>query len=143
MFTLVAALAALWLPRDRIALAPARIDGQVSSMRLGIGSLLALLGMVLLMEYHRAPLGAVLVLGLFALLARRSLARIDWLLLLTFAAIFLGLGGLGETKETKGAGGFGGAVWLGYDRWVGSDWSIGGQLRFMGIAASGDKPSDF
>jgi Na+/H+ antiporter NhaD/arsenite permease-like protein len=103
MFTLVAALAALWLPRDRIALAPARIDGQVSSMRLGIGSLLALLGMVLLMEYHRAPLGAVLVLGLFALLARRSLARIDWLLLLTFAAIFLGLGHFAELPLVRHA----------------------------------------
>lgn len=59
------------------------------------------------------------------------------------AGALLGLGALGETAETKGAGGFGGAVWLGYDRWVGADWSIGGQLRFMGIAASGNKPSDF
>jgi Na+/H+ antiporter NhaD/arsenite permease-like protein len=52
----------------------------------------ALVGMVMMMEYSQAPLGALLLLVLFALLARSSLARIDWLLLLTFAAIFLGLG---------------------------------------------------
>jgi len=103
MFALVAAFTLLWLPRARIALTPARIDGQVNSMRLGIGSLLALLGMVLLMEYHRAPLGAVLLLGLFVLLARRSLARIDWLLLLTFAAIFIGLGHFAELPLVRHA----------------------------------------
>lgn len=59
------------------------------------------------------------------------------------AGALLGLGALGETPETKGSGGLGGAVWLGYDRWVGADWSIGGQLRFMGIAAGGDEPTDF
>ena len=103
MFALLAALTLLWLPRGRVALAPARIDGRVDSVRLGIGSLLALLGMVLLMEYHRAPLGAVLLLGLFALLARRSLARVDWLLLLTFAAIFLGLGHFAELPAVRHA----------------------------------------
>ncbi|KRE85375.1 citrate transporter [Rhodanobacter sp. Soil772] len=92
MFVLVAAFAWLWLPRDRVALSPERIDGVVASSRLGACSIAALLGMVLLMEYGQAPLGALLVLALFALLARPSLARIDWLLLLTFAAIFLGLG---------------------------------------------------
>lgn len=92
MFVLLAAFAWLWLPRDRVSLTPDKIDGQLTSIRLGVGSVLALAGMVLLMEYHRAPLGAGLLLVLFALLARSSLARIDWLLLLTFAAIFLGLG---------------------------------------------------
>ena len=92
MFVLLAAFAWLWLPRDRVSLTPDKIDGQLTSIRLGVGSVLALAGMVLLMEYHQAPLGAGLLLVLFALLARSSLARIDWLLLLTFAAIFLGLG---------------------------------------------------
>ena len=92
MFVLVAAFAWLWLPRDRVALSPERIDGVVASSRLGACSMAALVGMVLLMEYGQAPLGALLLLALFALLARSSLARIDWLLLLTFAAIFLGLG---------------------------------------------------
>jgi len=92
MFALVAAFAWLWLPRERVALSPERIDGSVASGRLGAWSMAALVGMVLLMEYGQAPLGALLLLALFALLARSSLARIDWLLLLTFAAIFLGLG---------------------------------------------------
>ena len=96
MFALLAAFTLLWLPRDRIELTPDRIDGQVTSGWLGACSIAALTGMVLLMEYHHAPLGAALLLVLFALLARSSLARIDWLLLLTFAAIFLGLGHFAE-----------------------------------------------
>jgi len=92
MLVLVAAFTLLWLPRERVELAPDTIDGQVTSRRLGAWSMAALAGMVLLMEYHLAPLGAVMLLLIFALLARASLARIDWLLLLTFAAIFLGLG---------------------------------------------------
>jgi Na+/H+ antiporter NhaD/arsenite permease-like protein len=96
MYVLVAILTWLWLPRDRIELAPEKIDGQVTSGRLGAWSTAALAGMVLLMEYHQAPLGAALLLVLFALLARSSLARIDWRLLLTFAAIFLGLGHFAE-----------------------------------------------
>ena len=92
MLALVAAFTWLWLSNDRVALTPERIDGAVISPRLGACSMAALVGMVLLMEYGHAPLGAGLLLVLFALLARASLARIDWLLLLTFAAIFLGLG---------------------------------------------------
>ena len=92
MLVLVAAFTLLWLPRERVELTPDTIDGQVTSRRLGAWSMAALAGMVLLMEYHLAPLGAVMLLLIFALLARSSLAKIDWLLLLTFAAIFLGLG---------------------------------------------------
>jgi Na+/H+ antiporter NhaD/arsenite permease-like protein len=103
MFALVAAFTWLWLPRDRIELAPDKIDGQMISSRLGAWSIIALLAMVLLMEYHHAPLGAVLMLVLFALLARSSLARIDWLLLLTFAAIFLGLGHFAELPQVRHA----------------------------------------
>ena len=103
MFVLVAAFTWLWLPRDRIELTPDKIDGQVTSNRLGAWSTAALAGMVLLMEYHRAPLGAALLLVLFALLARSSLARIDWLLLLTFAAIFLGLGHFAELPPVRNA----------------------------------------
>ncbi len=101
MFVLVAAFTWLWLPRDRIELTPDKIDGQVTSNRLGAWSTVALVGMVLLMEYHQAPLGAGLLLVLFALLARSSLARIDWLLLLTFAAIFLGLGHFAELSLVR------------------------------------------
>ncbi len=103
MFVLVAAFTLLWLPRDRIELTPDRIDGQLTSRRLGAWSTAVLAGMVLLMEYHHAPLGAALLLALFALLARSSLARIDWLLLLTFAAIFLGLGHFAELPLVRHA----------------------------------------
>jgi len=103
MFVLVAAFTWLWLPRDRIELTPEKIDGLVTSSRLGAWSTAALAGMVLLMEYHQAPLGAALLLVLFALLARSSLARIDWLLLLTFAAIFLGLGHFAELPLVRHA----------------------------------------
>jgi Na+/H+ antiporter NhaD/arsenite permease-like protein len=103
MLALVAAFTWLWLSRERIELAPERIDGQVESRRLGAWSMLALLAMVLLMEYGHAPLGAALLLGLFALLARDSLLRIDWLLLLTFAAIFLGLGHFAELPQVRTA----------------------------------------
>jgi Na+/H+ antiporter NhaD/arsenite permease-like protein len=103
MLCMVALFAWLWLPRERIELTPDRIDGAVISRRLGIGSMLALLAMVLLMEYGHAALGAVLLLGLFALCARGSLARIDWLLLLTFAAIFLGLGHFAELPQVRAA----------------------------------------
>lgn len=101
MFVLVAAFTWLWLPSGRIELSPDKIDGRATSNRLGAWSTAALVGMVLLMEYHQAPLGAVLLLVLFALLARSSLARIDWLLLLTFAAIFLGLGHFAELPLVK------------------------------------------
>ena len=96
MFVLVAAFTWLWLPRERVELTAEGIDGKIRSGRLGAWSMAALLGMVLLMEYHHAPLGAGLLLALFAALARASLARIDWLLLVTFAAIFLGLGHFAE-----------------------------------------------
>jgi Na+/H+ antiporter NhaD/arsenite permease-like protein len=103
MFVLVAVFTLLWLPRDRIELTPDRIDGEPPSRRLGAWSAAALVGMVLLMEYHHAPLGAALLLALFALLARSTLARIDWLLLLTFAAIFLGLGHFAELPLVRHA----------------------------------------
>jgi Na+/H+ antiporter NhaD/arsenite permease-like protein len=96
MLTLVGAFAWWWLPRDRVALTVERLDGAVTSARLGTWSMVALAGMVLLMEYGHAALGAGLLLLAFALLARSSLARIDWLLLATFAAIFLGLGHFAE-----------------------------------------------
>ncbi len=96
MLALLAAFTWYWLPRDRVALSLRYIDGAVHSGRLGAWSMAALVGMVVAMEYDLAPLGAVALLTLFGALARASLARIDWLLLLTFAAIFLGLGHFAE-----------------------------------------------
>jgi Na+/H+ antiporter NhaD/arsenite permease-like protein len=59
--------------------------------------------MVLMMEHDHAVLGALLLLVPFALLERGTLARVDWLLLLTFAAIFLGLGHAAELPPVQRA----------------------------------------
>jgi len=101
MFALLAAFTLLWLPRDGIELSMDRMSGQTTSKRLGTASMIGLVGMVVLMEYDYALLGAVLLLVLFVLLARASLTRIDWLLLVTFAAIFLGLGHFAELPLVK------------------------------------------
>ncbi len=101
MFVLLLALTFCWLPRERVELAPERGDDQPIAAGLGTLSLAALLTMVLLLEYDLALFGALGVFALFALLARPSLARVDWLLLLTFAAIFLGLGHFAELPWVK------------------------------------------
>jgi Na+/H+ antiporter NhaD/arsenite permease-like protein len=101
MFVLLAAFTLLWLPRHSVQLSMDKMDGQTVSRRLGVSSMIGLAGMVVLMEYDQAALGAVALLVLFALLARASLARIDWLLLVTFAAIFLGLGHFAELPLVK------------------------------------------
>jgi hypothetical protein len=44
--------------------------------------------------------------------------------------------------KTKTAGGLGGAAWFGYDFWVGSEWALGPQLRFMGMRTSESKDGD-
>jgi len=101
MFALLLPLTWLWLPRDSVELTVGDLDGQTTSKQLGIWSTLGLIGMVVLMQYEQAPLAAVFLIVLFALLARASLARIDWLLLVTFAAIFLGLGHFAELPLVK------------------------------------------
>lgn len=96
MLVLVGVFTWCWLPRDRVALSPARIDTETTSAWLGLTSITALVGMVVMMEYGQAPLGALVLLALFALCARASLGRIDWMLLATFTAIFVGLGHFAE-----------------------------------------------
>jgi Na+/H+ antiporter NhaD/arsenite permease-like protein len=96
MFALVAALTLAWLPKDRAELHPAQVDGHPVAVPLAAGSLLALVLMVLAMEYGQSLAGALVLAAAYALVARRVLARIDWLLLATFAAIFLGLGHFAE-----------------------------------------------
>lgn len=92
MLGLLFVLAWLWLPRERVAMTGDALDHEAISRPLALGSILALAGMVLAMEYGRAPLGALLLTMLYLLLARSSLRHVDGWLLLTFAAIFLGLG---------------------------------------------------
>lgn len=96
LFALVAALALAWLPKGRAELHPAQVDGHPVAMPLAIASLLALVLMVLAMEHGHALAGALALAAAYALAARHVLGRIDWLLLATFAAIFLGLGHFAE-----------------------------------------------
>ncbi|MEW9624056.1 SLC13 family permease [Rhodanobacter geophilus] len=96
MFTLVALCTLAWLPKGRVTLAPAQVDGHVVSAPLAAGSVVALVAMVLAMDHGHAVTAALSLVLAFALLARHSLARLDWLLLATFAAIFLGLGHFAE-----------------------------------------------
>jgi Na+/H+ antiporter NhaD/arsenite permease-like protein len=96
MFVLVAALALAWLPKGRVQLHPALVDGHPVAAPLAIGSLLALVLMVLAMEHGHALAGTLALAAAYALIARHVLGRIDWLLLATFAAIFLGLGHFAE-----------------------------------------------
>jgi hypothetical protein len=89
---LVVLLTWLWLPKDRVELQADRIDGHPVSASLALLSLISLGLMVLMMEHGHAPLGAMLLVLPFVVFSWRSLVRIDWLLMATFAAIFLGLG---------------------------------------------------
>ena len=92
MFALVALLTWCWLPRERVELRADQIDGHAVSASQAALSIVALAMMVLMMEHGHATIGAALLLVPFALFDWRLLARVDWLLLATFAAIFLGLG---------------------------------------------------
>jgi Na+/H+ antiporter NhaD/arsenite permease-like protein len=96
MFAMVAALTWIWMPRGRVQLHAEDVDGHPVSIAQAVLSVLALTSMVLMMEHGHAVLGALLLLVPFALLERATLARVDWLLLATFAAIFLGLGHFAE-----------------------------------------------
>jgi Na+/H+ antiporter NhaD/arsenite permease-like protein len=96
MFALLLLLTWLWMPRGRVVLHAEDIDGHSISASQAILSVAALASMVLMMEHNHALLGAMLLLVPFALLERSTLARVDWFLLATFAAIFLALGHFAE-----------------------------------------------
>lgn len=94
MSLLLIALTWCWLPRDVIEIASdASEHCGVSTARAAL-SAIALTGMVVLLQQGHAFFGALAVVLAFALTSWRTVSRIDWLLLLTFAAIFLGLGHL-------------------------------------------------
>ena len=96
MLVLLLALSWYWLPNTRVDLDTRRIDHNDASATLALLSCLALAGMVLLMEYGHAGYGALLMLVAFGVLRWRTLIGVDWLLLGTFAAIFLSLGHFAE-----------------------------------------------
>ena len=103
MFLLVTALTLLWMPRGRVQLHAQDVDGHPVSIAQAVLSVTALASMVLMMEHAHAVLGAALLLVPFALLERSTLLRVDWLLLATFAAIFLGLGHFAELAPVQHA----------------------------------------
>lgn len=103
MFVLLALLTLCWLPRGRVLLHAEDVDGHPISTAQAVLSIAALASMVLMMEHNHAVLGALLLLVPFALLERGTLARVDWLLLVTFAAIFLGLGHAAELSPVQHA----------------------------------------
>ncbi|HET6433244.1 SLC13 family permease [Dyella sp.] len=92
MLLLLAVLTFVWLPKGRTTLDPGALADRRVDPLLASVSLAALVSMVVLMEHGLALEGALGLLIPFGLLARDSLRRVDWALLATFAAIFLGLG---------------------------------------------------
>ncbi|HET7269017.1 MAG TPA: SLC13 family permease [Oleiagrimonas sp.] len=92
MLALTVLLTLAWLPGTRI---PRRsMPARTTHRKLGVLSLLALAGMVLAMQWGHALAGAAIVVATYAVVARHSLRRVDWMLLVTFAAIFVALGHL-------------------------------------------------
>ncbi|HEX7342012.1 MAG TPA: SLC13 family permease [Rhodanobacteraceae bacterium] len=92
MLGLTLLLALIWLPGTRLAVMTAPAPRVIRG--LGTLSVLALAGMVLALQYRHPLIGMLAVGAGFVLCARRSLRRVDWGLLATFAAIFLALGHL-------------------------------------------------
>jgi len=92
MFAMVALLTWFWLPKGRVELQRDKLDGHPVSTSLATWSVLALVLMVVMMERSHAPVGVAVLIVPFALFSRRTLRSIDWWLMATFAAIFLGLG---------------------------------------------------
>lgn len=103
MLALLLLLSWCWLPNTRVALDTHRIDHKDASAALALLSCLALAGMVLLMEYGHAGYGALLMLVAFGVLRWRTLIGVDWLLLVTFASIFVSLGHFAELPAVQHA----------------------------------------
>lgn len=101
MFALVALLTVAWMPRGRVLLHAEDIDGHPIGWSQALLSIAALGSMVVMMEHGHAAIGASLLLVPFLLFEPRTLVRLDWLLLATFAAIFLGLGHFGELLPVR------------------------------------------
>jgi Na+/H+ antiporter NhaD/arsenite permease-like protein len=103
MLLLLGALTWCWLPSSSVHLDRPDASRNDISMPLAGLSSAALAAMVWMMEVGYAEWGALMLMLPFALFGRRTLARIDWLLLVTFAAIFLGLGHVAELGPVREA----------------------------------------
>lgn len=94
IYLLLIALTWCWLPHDSVEMAPGVSESSSMSVIRAAVAIIALVGMVWLLQRDQAIVGALVVVIAFALASWRTVARIDWTLLLTFAAIFLALGHL-------------------------------------------------
>ena len=103
---LILLLAAVWFMFDARALtlqtSTRARAGAAPRPVLGVTSGLLLLVVVGLLQGHHAEGAAVLVLAVFAAMFREVLKRVDWMLLATFAAMFVGLGHLAQILPVQG-----------------------------------------
>ncbi|WP_085317276.1 SLC13 family permease [Derxia lacustris] len=99
---LLLALAAIAFRGRGLALAAGRAAPALDRPLL-FGALALYPPFLLLTHLHRAPLACALVIGLFALLRRRLLARADWGLILVFALMFVDLGLLAGLEPVRAA----------------------------------------
>ncbi len=96
MLGMVLLLTFLALPATPAAALQTSLERTPMRWRLGAWSFGALLGMVLMIEYGHAVVGALALFVVYVASARACVQRVDWGLLLTFAAIFIAVGHLGE-----------------------------------------------
>ncbi len=92
MFAMTAAVTWFGVPRGPVAPRVEQRDDPAVSRALAVASTAGLALMTAAIELGVAPLGAAVVAAAFALGARRTLGRVDWWLVATFAALFLALG---------------------------------------------------
>ncbi|MHC1481403.1 SLC13 family permease [Frateuria aurantia] len=94
MLLLVMVFSACWLPGGKLTRQTHAPEPKPVKRPMAGLSLLALAGMVISLSLGHPGWGCTVILALVALLAPRMLARIDWLLLASFLAIFVALGHL-------------------------------------------------
>lgn len=106
MVMLALLLLAVWIQFDRRAIAVQASSGGANRPRLrpmlGITAGALLLAVVALLQAGRPEWAAVLAVGVFSWGFRDVLTRVDWMLLATFAAMFVGLGHLAQLIPLQG-----------------------------------------
>jgi Na+/H+ antiporter NhaD/arsenite permease-like protein len=95
-------LAAWWaFPARPLQAAVAPPQRTLLDVRLGIVAGLLLLGLLPLLQFGHAYIGALVAVGALGALRPRLLLRLDWTLLATIALMLLGLGHLAELPAVK------------------------------------------
>lgn len=94
MLGLLLALACFAFPSAPLQLDESAVQPPPTHAALAISATLLLIGMIAALQWHLAIPAVLIVLVIGGVFFRRILAGVDWLLLLTFAAMFVGLGHL-------------------------------------------------